>query len=213
MKKYMVTSIIILWLSICYAAIGHADNARKERTVHFGVMGSIIGSGGFFGLQIFEMIYLGGNFTSFAYDEKNSDETELIELDLSTQTALLRIYPISDWSFFFQGGYVSRDWKIQGWSYDSNDDGTIHPDEWVKATLTFPKSASMVGLGFEWIADWGLTFSLGINAIIGDAPEVEIESGSDAVQEDIDREEENLEKEAEGLETIPQVYLSLGYAF
>jgi len=213
MKQTITIFITFFLIGMVNITTSFADNSRQERMFQLQALVTTLGSGAALGVQISDMFYVGGDFTSLTYDEKNSDESERLKLDFSTQIALVRIYPLSSSGLFFQGGVVSRKWTAEGWSYDSNNDGTIDSNEWVKVKLTFPSTATMIGLGGNWIADWGLSFALGLNYITGGAPDVEIETGFAASQSDIDREEARIKEDAKQFETIAQVYLGLGYAF
>ena len=69
-------------------------------------------------------------------------------------------YHLFSGSFYMQFGIVNRDWLIEAqYKSTSNNKNTV------KYIATYPDSTTIVGIGWNWIADIGFSFSLGVSYI------------------------------------------------
>jgi hypothetical protein len=207
---------IILCFSLFFCLIStniFAEENRNDDTFQINWLATNFGAGFSAGLFLNENIFLGGENFNFAVEEEDEVENEKIELDFKTSIISAKFFPFDDSAFFLQGGMVYRDWKVIGHFYDSNQDGTVGANEYVKITVTFPEAASIYGLGALWIWDSGISFGLGAGAISGGAPDVEVEADNGATQTDIDREEARIKDDLEQYKTVGFGYISLGFTF
>ncbi len=207
---------ILLFVSLIFCLIStniFAEENRKDDTFQINWLATNLGAGFSAGIFLNENIFFGGESFSIALEDEDEDNNEKIELDFKTSIISAKYFPFDDSAFFLQGGAVYRDWKVIGHFYDSNNDGTVGANEYVKITVTFPDAASMYGLGALWIWDSGFSLGLGAGAISGGAPDVEIEADNGASQDDIDREEARIKDDLEQYKTVGFGYISLGYTF
>ena len=207
------TTILLFSLIFCLSSgflFAKENRSNKDYQLH--VIGSNLGSGLSAGIHLNKRILLGIDTFSVAIEEEDKTDNEKIEFDFRTTEISVKFFPFDDAAFFLQGGFVHRDWEVIGHFYDSNRDGTVTANEYVKITVTFPEAATMAGIGALWIYDSGFSLALGAGAIYGGAPDVKIEADG-AAQADIDREEENVKDEVEQYKTVGIGYISLGYTF
>jgi hypothetical protein len=205
--------VLLFSLIFCFTS-GYlsAKENRSDKDFQLHVIGSNLGSGLSAGIHLNKRILLGVDSYSVAVEEEKEDKTEKIELDFRTTKISAKFFPFEDSAFFLQGGFVYRDWEVIGHFYDSNQDGTVTANEYVKITVTFPDAATMAGIGALWIYDSGFSLALGAGAISGGTPDVKIEAES-AAQSDIDREETRIKDDMEQYKTVGIGYISLGFTF
>jgi len=206
-------TILFFSLIFCFTSgylFAKENRSNKDYQLHF--IGSNLGSGLSAGIHLNKRILLGIDSYSVEIEEENEDENEKTELDFRTTQITAKFFPFDDAAFFLQGGFVYRDWEVVGHFYDSNQDGIVTTNEYVKITVTFPEAATITSIGALWIYDSGFSLALGAGAISGGAPDVKIEADG-AAQSDIDREEARLKDDMEQYKTVGVGYISLGYTF
>jgi hypothetical protein len=161
------------------------------------------------------LVYYYSNKISFGFDSLNRKEEEakisvsgeqkrILERELSTTLTYGRYHPFSG-SFYMQFGFVNRDWLIESqWKTTSDNKNTV------KYIATYPDSTTNVGIGWNWIMDIGLSFSIGI-ANIPSKPEFEYVEENDYTVSQGNKElwENNVNKNT--LET--PLFIKLGWHF
>jgi len=113
------------------------------------------------------LVYYYSNKISFGFDSLNSNEEEtmmtvsgeqkdIYNTELSTTLTYGRYHPLSG-SFYLQFGFVNRDWLLESQSVNISDNKNIG-----KYKATYGDSTTIAGIGWNWIMDIGLSFSIGI---------------------------------------------------
>lgn len=214
MKKIVcVQSMILAFLiSLAFPFVSFAD---EKKSIQLQLLGSNIGSGAHLGYHLNDMFFVGADMSaiSISSDEKDSSGTVTAELKFSTQVFMLRISPFSG-AFYIQGGMVSRKWDLEATGVsqigDSGESGTV------TAEVKFPRSAANVGLGWNWISDFGLSGGLGLGTIMGGDPKVEMtvtDTTGTVTDSDIQEEEDQLKSDMKQFANVPYVHLQIGWNF
>lgn len=215
-------------LSLCFFQIiilpgfilgADSGGARTENPFQLQASGSNLGVGGEIGIHLASWFYIGAESYSFHEDgEGEQDDKDVeppkISADFDTAMASVRLSPFSWSGFYFQLGSVSRDWlwTITGKGYLGDD--TTNIAEW-HAEIEWPITGAYYGVGFNWIADFGLSGGFGGGTIVGGPPKVtKVEVDHPAVsQDDIDKASDELENDLERFNNIPFAHIRIGFNF
>jgi hypothetical protein len=117
--------------------------------------------------QGLSLVYYYSNKISFGFDSLNRKDEQrgigssgfhkyIWKRERSTSLIYGRYHPFSG-SFYMQFGIVNRDWLMElQWKRTSDNKNTG------KLIATYPDSTTNVGIGWNWIADIGFSFSFGV---------------------------------------------------
>ncbi|MGK5091424.1 hypothetical protein WDW89_05315 [Deltaproteobacteria bacterium TL4] len=211
------TSILNKALLIVFGIMLVSSSAYAEgkSPLQIQLAATTVGPGLHAGYHINDVIFLGLEATSTSISQSSTDAAGTVEatLDFSTQVVMLRVSPFKG-SFFLQGGVVNRSWTVEasGTSLigDSGEEGVL------AVKVDFPSPAFNVGLGWNWIADFGLSGGLGFGVISGGNPTVDMEAAgvySVIPDEEIQKEEDDFADSMSAFATFPYVHINIGWNF
>ena len=205
---------VLLVAVLCSFSISTAYAADKK-PIQIQLGGNLIGTGLGVGYHVNDVVFIGLDYMTASMESESTDTSGTVkqELDFSTQIFLARISPFSG-SFYFQAGLVSRNWEASATGVsqigDSSGVGVV------TAKATFPSTGYAFGLGWNWIADFGLSGGLGFGLISGGVPEADLSAVATAGtfnQEDLDEEEKKFQKDMEVFSSFPYAGITIGWNF
>jgi hypothetical protein len=208
---------LVLLLAISLPALGHAG-IRSERPSQVQIETTLaLGSGVALSYNLGDHLLIGANYYAASYEGEgeNTDKDETYKADFSTSELYLRYYLFENSSFYFSGASVFRNWKITvtGSDYIGDSGQTAN----YELTAEWPTAGFAYGLGFNWIADFGLSGGLYLGVLTGGNPELKGKVDNDLIsQADVDKEVDEIEKEekfGDRYNTVSIIRLSIGYNF
>lgn len=207
-------SLLMLLLTLPFVAFA---GIRDTRSSQIQLLGSNFGSGLSLGYHFGDMLFLGAEYFSITLESEgeNTANEETVKGDFSTTNLHLRFFPFEGSGFYLQGGLISRVWKITVTGTDVIGDSGQSATYELEAK--WPSTAINYSLGFNWIADFGLSAGINLGVITGDDPELKGKVDDPSIsQADVDKEVDEIEEEekfGETYSTLPIVGLYLGFSF
>ncbi|RLA07683.1 MAG: hypothetical protein DRQ51_05280 [Gammaproteobacteria bacterium] len=210
----MNTNIIkksYLLLPMLFVAIN--PSFAKDRPIQLQVMTSTVGTGIHGGYHINDKFYVGLDHTSYdtKIDDDSSNSSVEVKLKFNTNILLARYAPFGN-VFYLQAGLVNRSWDVDAVGTEEiGDSGVVAR---VDANVSFPSTALNVGVGWNWIAKFGLSGGFGVGIINGGAPEVDLSVNNNTISDaDIKKEEDEFEDDLSAFSTFPYLHGFIGYNF
>ncbi|MGK0289812.1 MAG: hypothetical protein ACI86H_001259 [bacterium] len=214
-RNFILLITIILGLVL---TLPTSSFAKEKGWVELQALGATTGVGAHLGVHLTDYIFIGLQATAYNtdFESDQSDSTVTGTIDLKTQLAILRVSPFSG-AFYLQAGAVNRNWELvaSGTEQVGDSGTTVSADYSVK--VTFPEQATNIGIGWNWMASFGLSGGLGIGVITGAPAKAELTIDrtvyTTVTDAQIEEEEQNIEDELKGLTTFPYITVSIGFTF
>lgn len=218
MKSFYSLRLLAIFLVVCLMpALGFAG-IRSQRPSQVQLESTIVlGSGVALSYNLGDHLLIGADYYAASYEGEgeNTDNNETVKADFSTSELFVRYYLFENSGFYLSGASVFRNWKITVTGSDYiGDSGQIANYE---LTAEWPTTGFGYGLGFNWIADFGLSGGLYLGVLTGGNPELKGKVDNNLIsQADVDKEVDEIEKEEEfgdRYNTISVIRFSIGYNF
>ena len=144
----------------------------------------------------------------FKYDGTD----DFIEIDANTQLLVLRLSPFSG-AFYLTAGPAFVEWRENAAVTEEVVDSGVTAR--ISYKTTFPSTGLLYALGWNWIADFGLSGGFGFGRIAAEPPSVEIEiteipEGQEVSDADIEKHRQYL---IDANVTITYIVLAIGWNF
>jgi hypothetical protein len=205
----------IFLLLVFVFVLNSAYAGERQRPIQLQLMNSITGFGFHAGYHLNDKFYFGLENTSISFDSDDdggADSDVEVKLDFSTSSILARYAPFAG-IFYLQAGIVQRSWDVEAKGSEKIGDSGREAE--VKADISFPSNAFSVGVGWNWIAKFGLSGGVGFGLINGGAPTVDSLTVNDNTisQSDINKEKEEFEDDLSKFKNFPYVNGFIGFNF
>lgn len=217
-KRNKIHKIISILLVIAALPFLTFAGTRSDRPSQVQLMATALGSGVSLGYNLGNHFLFGANYYGITAEEPTgvTENKETAKFEFSTTELMLRYYPFEDGGFYLQGSSIFRNWMITVSGYDSDFQGSTKATNY-ELKAEWPSSAISYGLGFNWIADFGLSGGLYIAAITGGEPELRgkvddptiLQSYVDSAVDEM----EQREKFGEKYSTIINIGATIGFNF
>ncbi len=210
---------VILTLFLMTIPFAGLAGIRDDRSSQIQLMATNFGNGVSLGMNFSDHIFVGAEYFSIELtgDGEDTANQEEYDADFANLQLNVRYYPFESSGFYAQAGYVQRNWKFVVTGTGEVGDSAQTAD--YKLTVEWPSTGANLGLGFNWMADFGLSGGLFLGAITGGKPTAkgEISNESGVInQNDVDKEVDEMyerEKLDERFSTIPLIAFYLGFNF
>jgi len=211
-KSKIMFAFFLITLVYSFSTINAESNRAKKPTEGQAVitnLGAGIHGGHYF---LDGRLFVGMDFFSAALSaSEDSDTGGTINMDLSLATTLLdvRYHLFESSGFYLQGGLASRNWKLEGTSKDVNG-----RDEF-NITVEWPSIGTLVGIGGNWVADFGLSGGVSLGFLMGGAPTLDGEDNSagGVYQAELDSELSQAEDLFSQYANTPLISAYIGWSF
>ena len=208
----------ILLIGLLLPTLGFAG-IRDDRSSEIqAIYTLILGPGVSIAYNFGDHLAVGGAFyaASFEGEGEAEENDETYKADFSTSELFVRIYPFEGAGFYVSAASVFRNWEISVEGTETDIGGSGFGGDYT-VTAEWPNTGVAYGLGYNWIADFGLSWGLFLGALSGGDPELKGETDVAGVtQDDIDKQVEEVEEEekfGEKYNTVALVRLSIGFNF
>ena len=210
-KKIAIMMLVVGFPFLTFAGI------RNKRPIQAQLMGALIlGNGVSVGYNLNDHLFLGGEYFSMKLTSKNEDDNDEINIAFSTTQLNARYHLFENSAFYLQAGLAQRNWKVEAnGTGDIGLSGVTADYTW---TFEWPKTAFSYGLGFNWIADFGLSGGFYLGMLSGSKPTLKGKINHAAgfiLQPEIDREINEYYKKnnLDRFSSIPVIAGYIGYNF
>ena len=211
-----IQSFILFLIVVCLPFSVFAG-IRSDRPGQLQYMTTTLGSGLSLGYNLGDHLLFGANYFGITLegDGDNTANNETAKAEFSTTELMLRYYLFEGSGFYLKGAAVMRNWKFTVTGSDFiGDSGTIANYEMI---AEWPTTGVSYGLGFNWIADFGLSGGIYLGMISGGEPELrgKVDNGA-ILQEDVDKEIAEIEEEekfGEKYSNVPIIGAHIGFNF
>lgn len=218
-KKFNHLRVLgLLLVGLLIPSLGFAG-IRDDRSSEIQVFYTLIlGPGVALAYNLGDHLAVGGAFYAATLEGEGETEEndETYKAEFSTSELFVRIYPFEGAGFYVSAASVFRNWEITLEGTETDIGGSGQPGDYT-VTAEWPDTGVAYGLGYNWIADFGLSWGLYLGALSGGDPELKGETDVAGVtQDDIDRQVKEVEEEenfGERFNTVAVVRLSIGFNF
>ena len=170
-----ITSDLKILVCFCFLVIGSIfvpsnSSADDKLPLEFQDITGFTGSGIHVGYHYNDLLFLGAQSMMLNFKFEGTDD--FTEIDANTQLLVLRLSPFSG-AFYLTARPAFLDWTENGAETgEVADSGVTARISW---KTTFPSTGLLYALGWNWIADFGLSGGFGFGRIAAEPPSVEIE--------------------------------------
>ncbi len=212
--------LIILVQLLIASSIMADDTDSKSTSYDVTGMFSLIGGGIGVDYEYNRIIHIGATINGMHLTFQRSDTKDDIEHTFVAEQIYLRYHPFktdlkSSWKdgLYLQGGLFYRNWTIITTIDDSNYDGVVVNEEWIEAKMTFTPIAPSFAIGYKKEFKSGLTYSFGIDFIMGPEGDIKFTHGDLVTDADLTREEDTMREDPASKGVVPNPFFSIGYQF
>lgn len=203
----------LIGFSFCFSSFFvFADGKdRSERPIQLQLLSSSAGQGFSAGYN-FNSTWYGG--LQYTFSDYSSNEFIKVSGTFTTINALGRASIWEDSAFYVELGILQRDWVLEAESggYMGKPFYQTYTTKY-QVKVEYPSTGLSGGIGWNWIADFGLSGGLGLGIMTGAKPEITVSDGNNlATDEQIEYEE----KEWEDYYTLNSFFIisaRIGYNF
>ena len=170
------------------------------------------GSGPSVGYNISDVIYVGADLLSETKTAASGSVTGSATFTTNLVTA--RFSTWDDSGFYLQAGAGSADWSmsIAGPGYIGTT--SMEYSNNMKVDFKWPSSATMAGLGWNWIGDSGFSGGLGLQSISLGEPEITVtDTEGEASASEIAEEEKQWKDLYGSWSSFANIYVNIGWNF
>jgi hypothetical protein len=212
--------LIFFIQSMLLFSVNADDNNLKVSSYDVTGMFSLIGGGLGVDYEYNQNIHFGATINGMHLTFQRSDTKDDIEHTFFAEQIYLRYHPFktdkkSSWKdgLYLQGGLFYRSWTIITTIEDSNYDGVVVNEEWIEAKMTFTPIAPSLAIGYKKEFKSGLTYSFGVDLILGAKGDIEFTHGDLVTEADLIREEDTMREDPASKGLVPNPFFSIGYKF
>ena len=205
------TLLLLIFSSILFNNNIFADGkTRGEFPIQVQLLSGNVGAGPSIGYNINDMIYVGSD--SLSKEETATSGSVIGTASFKTNLISVRFSTWDDSGFYLQAGAGSADWSmnISGPGYIGTT--TMEYSNKMNVKFKWPGSATMAGLGWNWIADSGFSGGLGFQSIGVGEPEITVtDTEGEATAAEIAEEETYYKTTFSSYSSALNIYVNFGW--
>jgi len=210
-----------LFLMVCGSHLFADGKTREQFPLQLQILSGNVGVGPSVGYNINKIVMIGVDALSKSetaeestyYGSTTNQATGTASYDTTIIYSRFSVW--DDSGFYLQLGATSRDWLVEvtgptyigsyttGYTYSSS----------TTVTFEWPKTATMAGLGWNWIGDSGFSGGFGLQSFSGE-PETKVtDNTGSATAAQIEAEEEYWKTVADLYAPSSNIYINIGWNF